>query len=117
VWIFGRRMRRELSRFSAYRAFRGAFRGPGRRHWGRLDAMGQGRYDAVKCLNRSNGEVSRQKGKRTSTSRAAMYFTSPNSVILRFTSSVNATGEKTARAPDWRRTANLESAGYAGREL
>jgi hypothetical protein len=33
-----------------------------------------------------------------------MYFTSPISETLRLTSSVNATGEKTTRAPDCRRT-------------
>lgn len=33
-----------------------------------------------------------------------MYLTSPNSATLRLTSSVNATGEKTARDPDCRRT-------------
>jgi hypothetical protein len=44
-------------------------------------------------------------GGRTSASSAAMYFTSPSSETLDLTSSVRATGEKTARAPDWRRTA------------
>jgi hypothetical protein len=43
----------------------------------------------------------------TSASSAAMYFTSPSSETLRFTSSVNATGEKTASAPDCRRTRGL----------
>jgi hypothetical protein len=42
---------------------------------------------------------------RTSASSAAMYFTSPSPETLDLTSSVNATGEKTARAPDCRRTA------------
>ena len=41
---------------------------------------------------------------RTSASRAAMYFTSPISDTFCLTSSVNATGEKTAREPDSRRT-------------
>lgn len=40
----------------------------------------------------------------TSASRAVMYFTSPISATLRLTSLVRATGEKTARAPDCRRT-------------
>jgi hypothetical protein len=39
-------------------------------------------------------------GGRTSASSAAMYFTSPSSETLDLTSSVRATGEKTARAPD-----------------
>jgi hypothetical protein len=51
------------------------------------------------------GWVRRGEGRRvTSASRAAMYFTSPISETLDLTSSVRATGEKTARAPDWRRT-------------
>jgi hypothetical protein len=44
------------------------------------------------------------EGRRTSASNAAMYLTSPSSATLRLTSSVSATGEKTARAPDCRRT-------------
>lgn len=41
----------------------------------------------------------------TSASRAVMYFTSPISATFFLTSSVRATGEKTARAPDCKRTA------------
>lgn len=40
-----------------------------------------------------------------SMSVAAMYFRSlPREASLLFTAGVRATGEKTARAPDWRRT-------------
>lgn len=38
-----------------------------------------------------------------------MYLTSPISDTLRFTSSVSATGEKTARPPDSRRTVEIVS--------
>jgi hypothetical protein len=41
-----------------------------------------------------------EMGECTSASSAVMYLTSPSSDTLDFTSSVNATGEKTARAPD-----------------
>jgi hypothetical protein len=40
----------------------------------------------------------------TSASSAAMYLTSPSSDTFDFTSSVRATGEKTASAPDCKRT-------------
>jgi hypothetical protein len=43
----------------------------------------------------------------TSASRAAMYLTSPILETLDLTSSVNATGEKTARAPDRSRTVGV----------
>jgi len=52
--------------------------------------------------------LGRRKGGKsdrlTSASSAAMYFTSPSSETLALTASVRATGEKTARAPDCRRT-------------
>lgn len=44
------------------------------------------------------------RGVHTSMSSAVMYFTSPSSETFCLTSSVRATGEKTAREPFWRRT-------------
>jgi hypothetical protein len=72
---------------------------------GRLGAKVRGRCGA------GEGQIGRVEWKEglTSASKAAMYFTSPISETLRFTSSVNATGEKTARAPDWRRTGAVVS--------
>ena len=45
----------------------------------------------------------------TSISSAVIYLTSPSLATVSLTSSVNATGEKTARAPDRRRTKSILS--------
>jgi hypothetical protein len=61
--------------------------------------------DVVLVYGLAKGSCMWERESGTSASRAAMYFTSPSSETLDLTSSVKATGEKTARAPDWRRTA------------
>lgn len=102
-------MRKGRFRFSALHVSRGAFRGLGLGRSGRLGAMVQGR-----CGDRgfvSMGFGSERDRRRTSASRAAIYLTSPSSATLRFTSSVNATGEKTARDPDCSRTVYIVSEG------